>query len=175
MASNHIVTAQVQYFRALAANSTASSFAAKTPTATAPSGAGVFSLDQQSYAKLRASPYGAGTDGQTFSVRVVGWKPVPNLTAGEFLWVPTILTEYACTLSAFVGVAGQVIDENQRFADTLALVANVGGTDGQNTTKYSPANDTPGWFVVDLQGSEKIEFLFDMTGATSGNAVCHYL
>lgn len=175
MASNHIVAAQVQYFRALAANSTDSSFTAKTPTATAPSGAGVFPLDQQSYAKLRVTPYGVGTDGTTFSIRVIGWKPVPNVTDGTFLWIPTILTEYVCTLSAYVGVAGQVIDETQRFADTLALVASVGGTDGQNTTKYSPANDTPAWFVVDTQGSEKVEFLFDMTGATSGNAVCHYL
>lgn len=149
-------------------NSTDSQFATKSPTTTKPSGDGVTEFAPSEGGKvpnnLLVLPFGAGDDDTTFSVRVLGWSCIGTL------WVPMILCEYSCTLSAAVGVANADVTSSDRFADTLSLVANMGNED-IDTTFISPANNTPAHFLVDIKGCQLVELTFDMTGATSGNAL----
>lgn len=121
----------------------------------------------------RIIPIGIGADNATLSVRVLGWTRVFVIGATP-LWVPTILCEYLCTLSTAVGVDGSGVLATERFADTLTLVANR-GVNNQDTTVFSPTNDTPGNFIVNLRGSQKIEICYSMGTATSGNSIVQFI
>jgi hypothetical protein len=124
-------------------------------------------------------PYAVAADNGTFSVRAIGWRSLvdpaptsPTPVAATGLWVPVLLAEVLCTVSANVpGVAGMTIVATELFADTISLV----GTSG-NTTQVlitSPANDaTAAHFTVDLKGFELFELTFATGGvATSCNAI----
>ena len=130
-------------------------------------------------------PFGAGSDTNTFDIRVYGWskilKGAGNAASGATLdlWVPILLTQETVTLSTPVGLANSPINtttpagDTVLFPDTLAANA-ITGTD--NIERISPANNLmAGAVAVDLFGSEKIEIRFDMTGATSGNALFRFI
>jgi hypothetical protein len=96
--------------RALATNSTATSYAAIPcllqpntplfPAGSTTANAGVFSLNVGGLAShdLEIMPFGAGAATDTANVRVVGWR-----LAGD-IWVPTLLCDLAVTLGAAVGL-----------------------------------------------------------------------
>ncbi len=111
---------------------------------------------------LKVIPYGVGLDDQTFDFRVIAWNEVSGL------YIPTTLTQASATLSTAVGVAGAVVTNSERFADTI--VASLGNA-GVDVNVISPANNTPAHLVIDLKGCELVEIIFDMTSATSGNAL----
>ncbi len=117
-------------------------------------------------------PFGAGSDDQTFDMRVIGWKPAiyDSLTIG---WIPYVLAGFSCTLSTSVGVAGSTAVATDRFVDTITRISAQGND--VSSEIVSPANNTPGHVVVDLKGCLKWEVSFDMTGATNGNALYGYL
>lgn len=159
-------------------NATDTSFPSKVPTATKPSGTGASAsaasvAETKGASNLRVVPFGAGSDTNTFSLRVIGWKFVGTPGSDE-LWVPTVLAEYSCALTTAVGVAAKAVLDTERFCDTLTLTANM-GNDGVDTTKFSPGGDLVAHFLVDLKGSDLFELTFDMTGATSGNALTQLL
>jgi len=169
--------------RALATSSTATSFATLISTLTEPSGDGVFSFKTVIPEELMVSFFGAGADNTTFDARIVGWDKIGTTTP---LWVPRILASFSCTLSAQVGVTGAALVSTDRFADTLTMnstapQAKFTDTDGAGAATrgtvpiFSPANDLIAWAKVPLCGVDKIQFDFDMTGATNGNAVFRYL
>ena len=114
-------------------------------------------------------PYGVGADNTTFDMRVYGWKKVTvdgnNETA---TWFSFLLASFSCTLSAYTGRTNGCITASERFVDTITLV---GGNDDVSVDIVSPANDTPAHALLDFKGAADIEVTFDMTGATSGNAV----
>lgn len=166
-------TLQRTYARARTANATDNPFPVKSPTAAEPTGAGVIDLFRPlgGANSLRLMPFGAGADNSTLSVRVIGWSCVGD-NAGNNLWVPTILAEYSAILSAAVGVAGRAVLDTERFADQVTLVT---GNDGVDTSKISPANDTPAHVLVDLKGCQKVEVVFQLGTATGANALFHTL
>lgn len=150
------------YVKARTANATDSSFAAKNPTSTAPSGTGVVEVSRTGVgpADLLLVFFGEGADNTTFDVRVIGWSPVGSL------WVPTLIAQMSCTLSAVVGVAGYDVTASERFADTISLGNGI-------AVVTNPASDAmPATALVDVAGYRKAEVVFDMTGATNGNALC---
>lgn len=113
-------------------------------------------------------PYGLGSNNDTFSLRLIGWRRYPTPIADDrILMIPFLLCELGCTISAFVGAAGFPILNTERFADTLTIVseptytADVTRTGGIEL--FSPANDTPAYARVPLRGAEAIEFDFDQT------------
>lgn len=171
--------------RALTTSSTATSFATLISKITEPSGDGIFSLNGLVANHINVSFFGAGADNTTFDARIVGWDRIgsdPDFT----LWVPRILCSLSCTLSAQVGITGAKLVATDRFADTLVVHATVAPqptfTDVVSAAAasrgvveiFSPANDLIAWAKVELEGCEKIQFDFDMTGATSGNCVFRY-
>lgn len=169
-------------------NATDASVPARTPTLTEPSGlgdsaaqataSGVIDLRNGGAAgspvqnRARITPYGAGSDTNTFTMRVIGWSRVTfragdATTEPKYLWVPRTLAEFTCTLSTPVGVAGGAAINTDRFCDTI--VRTIGADTSSEV--ISPANDTVAHVTVDLKGCAKLEITFGTgSSATSCNA-----
>jgi hypothetical protein len=174
--------------KALATSSTSTSFASKIPTITEPTGAGVHDLGHSGCLSelMRVMFYGEGADDTTFDVRIIGWDKTIDVS-GKPLWVPQILCTLSCTLSTVVGIAGSYLTADERIADTLVvhatvapqatytdLVSAAAATRG-TVEIFSPANNLVAWANVKLHGCRKVEFSFDMTGATNGNVLFRLL
>lgn len=144
----------------LTTNATDTSFAAKVPTITSPtSGTGMIAAGALSLLDLIF--FGDGADNTTFDYRVIGWT-----TVGSSLWVPTIMAQGSATLSALVGVDGYPIDDGERLADTIDLDYGIG------VLYNGLANAQAAHVLIGLQAEyHYLEVQFDMTGATSGNAL----
>jgi hypothetical protein len=156
--------------RVRATSSTDATFPSRVPTGTAPSGAGVVEdpiAGNASPEWLQVVPFGDGADNATFDLRVIGWKPTDL-----GLWVPTILAQAACSLSAAVGANGFEVTASQRFADTISLTLVQANVDSKVS---SPVNDTPGSFQVQTRGSVLIEVIFDLGTATGANALVSWV
>ncbi len=161
------VTEVNEWLELLDANDASTSFASTVPTATEPTGDNVIQLSRLGATvcqNLMLAFFGAGSDNQTFDARVYGWQQVAGL------WVPTLLAQLSCTLSSVVGVAGYPVINTERFVDTYTLAS--GFNSNVSVEVVSPASNTIGHVLVDVRGFSKIQIDFDMTGATSGNALC---
>lgn len=160
--------------KAFATNATTTSFTAKIPTATEPTGVGVFNLCDREYGVGNANhvptyllliPFGGNSADETFSLRVWGWSQVVNQTQ---LWIPQLLTELAVTLGS---ISAAAVAANMLMADTL--VATYSGTDEKilGTSLITPANDVSASALIHLRGCQYIEFDVDLTGTgDAGNA-----
>jgi hypothetical protein len=149
------------YRKALATNSTSSSYASKVPTITEPatnSDNGIY--DVRVAETLEILPYGIGANNDTFNMRVIGWRQIgPQATA---LWIPEILADLAVTLSNSVGVAGATIIATERFADAITVTSGNPAAVVGTTTAETPLKAT-----ISVAGYNKIEFDFDITGTTT--------
>lgn len=174
--------------RALVTNAADTDFPAKIPTITEPSGDGVHTLAKRlglpvPY-ELQIIPFGTGTDGATFDLKVIGWRRTLGLT--KTLWIPVPLLKLACTLSTAVGVAGSDVVATERFVDTISVTLEgmtrdgelVPSTDAVSFTSSgtvvvtSPADNTLAMAEYCVKGFEKIEFIFDLgASATGANAL----
>lgn len=164
--------------KAFATNKNASGFTAKPSTTTRPSGDGVIELvppDGHGFVPslMRLLVYGLGSDNDVASMRIWAWNRVGSGAAPGTLYVASIIGEFSCTLSAYIGVAGSPILNTERLCDTITLVATVGeatitaDTTRQGTVEvYSPANDTPGWVQMPTRCPELLEWDFDQTTNT---------
>ena len=117
-------------------------------------------------------PFGIGSNNNTFSMRVIGWRQVGEDTPSTMLWIPVPLVEVQVTISSTqIGIAAKTIIATEMFGDTLTLTgttanANVG------VELVSPANDTIAHLIVDLKGAQKLECIFTTGGsATDCNAL----
>lgn len=170
-ASNHNVARPLR--RALAANSTDTTFAAKSPVVARPSNDGVIDLTQDGelvpcFVKLFAVGVGANND--AFSVRITGWNRVIASDASKNIWIPQTIGELAFIMGQKAGLLSTVVPSTELFADTVTIVSEPTTTaattrDGK-ITLYSPANDTLAFAVVPVWGFELIEFNFDNTTNT---------
>lgn len=175
---NLTVTMARGYQKALATNSSDSSFTSKVPTLTEPANDGVLHLGGAKGGPYGGTipqwmlclPYGLGADNDAFSIRAIGWRRIVGRTSSEkTLWIPTTLCELSATISGAVGVAGAPVLNTERFADTLTIVAEptlTADVTSGSVIVFSQANDTPAWFAVELRGCEKVEFTFDQTTNT---------
>lgn len=154
------------YTRARATNATDTSFPSRIPTVTEPTGTGVLNVGG---ADLLLVPFGTGNDDTTFSFRVIGWRAVDALDSrNRTLWVPVVLGEFSATLSTMVGVSGGIIDEANRFADTLSLVT---GNEDVTELFTSPTGNVGAHAIVRNRGFDKVEITYDLTGATGANTL----
>lgn len=131
--------------------------------------------------------YGAGSDNQTFDYKIYGVEIVSNTdAAGTYSPSTTQLYEYrslgggTATLGTKTGVAGGVVSDTELVADTLTWTATAYGTfvfeafagADADAQVFSPADNTIASLVcLDLGDFYGIVIDFDMTGATSANAL----
>ena len=172
---------------AFAADVTATSYAVTGPQTTVPSGSGVIDNkagnggEQQK--RILFSPYGVGTTGCSYGLKVWGWNKVPSFnSAVAELWVPQLLGYLQLALTnSLVGVDGSVIDSTHYFMDfTVNFMSD--SPAGANDFNFLGANYTvPGWVYLSTLGSQIIQFdinvndpLSGYTSATSGNVLWRF-
>lgn len=161
--------------RALATNSTDTSFAAKIPKITEPTGAGVFDLTStingvgsahEVPTWIEVIPFATTTDNATFEMRITGWSRVE----ASDLWIPQLLAHYSCTIG---NVSGTAIAANTLMVDTIAITK--GAADGsQWASLITTATDTPASVALHLRGCRYIEFGFDSTNAGAVSMNCFW-
>lgn len=168
--------------KARSVNQTSTSFVSKVPLATEPvddaaSATGQASLNMRHGGSITQNglfilPYAVATDNQTFSLRVIGWRPLGTADA-TLIWVPFLLLEALCTADAtLVGLSGRLIGATEVFCDTITLV----GTSGNANVSHelvSPADGvSAAHIVVDTKGCDRVEISFSTgSSATSCNAL----
>ena len=174
-------TLATPFFKARSVNQTSATFVSKIPTATEPSGdagtatgASVFDIGK-GYAQngVLVTPYGIGSDNNTMSLRLIGWRSIGANAVATLLWIPVIICEVAATLSTAVGIVGKTVLDTERFADTLSLTT---GNDDVSIDIVSPTGNVIAHFVADLKGFQKLEVSFTTgSSATSCNALLAFL
>jgi hypothetical protein len=155
--------------KAQASNSAATGFQSTfLPTATLPTRAGFHTLDFTGETRgsfVWVQPFGTDANNETFDMRVWGWSLTQGLSTP--LYIPMLLGEFNVTLG---NIAATEIAANTFIADTIVAA----GTDGiyvdGAANIFSPANDRPAYFELDLKGSQYIEFDFDSTASATSNA-----
>lgn len=159
------------YALGLSANSTASSFTAPTcVSSTSNTDAPTTTAIKSTGNAMNVLPFGAGSDTQTFSMRVIGYSK-HQTSASAKQWVPHIICQLACTLCPQTGATATTKPtSSELICDTITIT---------NGTKSAVVDtqfaDTAAIAVVDITGYEYIDFTFDMTGATSGNCLYQML
>lgn len=164
------MTSYVSKLSRVRATSATGSFPSSAPTGTAPTGAGVVNnpiVGQAAPDWVQVIPFGDGADNATFDCRVIGWK-VSDLG----LWVPTILAQAACTLSAAVGVNDYEVTASQRFADTIALTQVLANVDSKLSSNVA---NLVASFQVQTRGCVLVEVTFNLGTATGANALVSWV
>lgn len=161
-----------QNFRLLlAANTTASSISAPSPTIVEPvsgSSNAVIDMHDVSRNQILLGFFANGSDNNAGQAMIYGWRAIPHATQeGKKLWIPTPLLGVDLTFGTALGVAGYPIDANQRFADTIAVTSGKEHTDAYKL--ISNANNEVALVAIDHYGCRKIEVRFDIGDATSIN------
>lgn len=166
--------------KALATNSTATSFTAKIPKVTAPTGTGVFNLTDIANAvgspsrtpeRILLLPYGGNASNDIFNMRLWGWIETYGPETSDVVgYVPVLLAELACTLGNHD--ASAVLGTNMLMVDTIAV------TDGDvaertfGVTICSPEAELTAHALIHTLGCKYIEFDFDMdTGGDAANCL----
>jgi hypothetical protein len=168
------------WFKVRSVNETSNGYVTKSATGTEPSGdagtdtgASVQDIAQgttSARTSFALMPYGVGADNATFSMRVLGWSVIGNLTT-TLLWIPQTLFEVTCTLCTKVGVSGRELTNSERFVDTIAIVGT-SGLPGISFNMHSPADNTIGYITASVLGAQKVECQFTTgASATSCNAL----
>ena len=154
----------------LGANSTDTSFAAKVPTTTKPSGAGVVEMSPGGTSEntilsyLMVIPFGTDANDETFDLRMFGWSAVAG--DGDTVYVPVRLLQASCTLGTATGVNSSNFENENFLADTIASVTG----SGLNSV-VSPADNTVAHLIIDATGFGQVEIIYDLTGAASAGAL----
>ncbi len=183
-----IETAYQPWRLARAVNQTSSSFVAKLATSTEPVTAATASATSVSILEIgkpfaltqnamMVLPFGTGSDGNTFSLRVFGWAPGAYSTSGLTSWYPTLLCELLCTLSSTNTGVASGFDPNgasDYFAKTITITY---GNANVSVEAVSPAvAGLNAHAMVSAKGFQKFELTFSTgSSATDCNALCRFL
>lgn len=119
---------------------------------------------------VRMCFFGTSAADQTFKARVFAVDYVVERDADMVKesagWMFTPLFEVLVTLGTQPGIAGTVVNENQFFADTIALVGTA-GNDDVSVDIVSPADNTCAHIVADLKGAQKFDVIFDRNSSAA--------
>lgn len=120
--------------------------------------------------------YGVGADNSTVAYRLYGVRcaGTQNLGVANPLYIPELVLEGVATLSTLVGVAASPVLDTENFADTITVTTPA--TAARPAIEYFLANSvtaniSPATVSVSTQGYGEFYLVFDMTGATSANAL----
>jgi hypothetical protein len=108
--------------------------------------------------------YAVGSNNNTGNCRVYGLAPVWSATGTSYTHV--LLADYALTFSGALGVAGGVVLNTERYADTIARTI---GIENVGDSFLSPEGDVAGHAVVDVKGFRWI--LVEPVTASSATSV----
>lgn len=170
-------TLSTKFRKAHSVNATNSSFPAKIilaaePTGDAGTATGASVLDfllggpmeGAVQNQLLVMPYSTGSNNDTYSVRVYGWRRLGD-NPNTWIWRPCLLTELACTASSTeVGLAGRAVVATEMFADTITITTGP-TTAGFGVNVVSPTGDVAAYALVDIKGFQKIELTFKTTSS----------
>lgn len=193
----NLATFTMPFITARQTKTTDAAFPSRIPTLTEPTGLGdsaaqatasaVFDLigdepradGRSERNKIVVVPFGAGSDTNTFSLRVIGWRIAYDRNKARrsdtAVWIPITLVELLCTLSTPVGVTGGFLTASDRFCDTIALTGST-ANDDVDLSITSPADNTIAHAVVDCKGCQKVELTFQIgVSATSANALVAWI
>src|SRR5580704_1069070 len=114
MPSMMLGTLSTSFRKARSVNQTSNGYVSKIPTNTEPKGdagtaAGASVIDLLGTSpgasesgeinnRVIILPYATGTNGQTFSMRVIGWRNI-GIDPRTMLWIPVTLVEWQLTVS----------------------------------------------------------------------------
>lgn len=169
------MTEAFEFIKALSTNATSTSFTANEAANAFPTSSNVFTVPNRGTQFpdfIEFIFFGVGNANETFDVRISGWGKSGGSTA---IYVPSPIVEFECTLGARVGVSGLDVADTEKFVDTIAVDALYASLVGTIVLVTSPASDLFAVARVDLMGYPRWELEFDMTGATSGNALFRYI
>ena len=110
--------------------------------------------------RLLLIPFGDGTLGSAFKLRLYGWYHVgPSKDANKVTWLPLVLAELRCVLGDKNGLASRLVEPKERFAREISLLLGDGG---------GIVNGPIAWAKVDLHGCRKFSFDFAQDGTLAG-------
>lgn len=118
--------------------------------------------------RIKVIPFGAGSDTDTFDMRLWAWDFLKETGTLGGIWIPTLLCDVSLALSTPVGIASHKPVNTDRFVDSVTINH---GDDNVNIRELSSAENLISYFVIDMEGAELLQFDFDMTGATNGNCL----
>jgi hypothetical protein len=160
------------YRPAFSTNATATSFTAKSGTATKPVASfangihDLFTDQAQHYSVPRfidLQPFGTAANNNTFDMQLWGWSrtyDTPTFSTSP-IWIPRLLIELNVVLG---NVTFTYLSATQQLADTLTIAKG-----DADSPIISPANDYAASILVHLRGSELIEFEFDADAGASAS------
>lgn len=159
--------------KALATNSTSTDFTAQTPTATEPTGVGVFDLLARPYGHsvyvpswLQIIPFGTDGNDDTFDFRVYGYSKTTDATP---LYIPQLLIDVSVVLG---NIAATAIAANTFMADTLTI--NDGPIDGLFRSHIDCQEDMGASLLIHTRGCRYIKFDWDLSGAQAAASMNAY-
>ena len=177
--------------RAFETNSTASSITLGVPSATEPTGTGVFNLSGmgprtfgENRGNLLIKPFGSDADGKEFRLIVEGYHLFRTQgTSGviQNLYIPTTLAVLDCTMG--ISVSGVSLGSPEMLADTDRFAENVVMATGTSVSESSLARvssmaatsgdavtGASGVAILDTIGCGYIKFHVDIDGGDGGAA-----
>lgn len=146
-----------------ATDSVASSIAPPTDSYLAPSGNGVFVIQESAGGEtplgVNLFPVSVGVATDTYTLAVYGWsKVVSRKTTPGFrpYWHPYFISSYTCTAGALTGLANTDIDNTHLYAGTIVVVK---GTAGYDYVIHSPTGNDNAWIKQYIHGASVISVL----------------
>ena len=174
-----MATEAQQMKAAVSTVATSTSFTAKTPTTTKPSGGNgvvdlfAFDTGQSQGAHVPdhmvVNPYGTDANNETFDMRVWGWSRNVNDSSSTPTWEPFLIIE----VNVILGNISTTARESATTYDADTITAERGDT--ETVRIVSPGDDLSAYFIADITGCELIEFDFDMTGTAGANALYRFI
>jgi hypothetical protein len=154
MSATALYTANTDFRKVLATNSTASAYAAKADVVTLPSSAGYVDLSSGSPVDYVPNTvlfkfFGTDADNETGSVRVYGVRTCRNSSNEILSYTHVLLGEWAFILSALTGVAAGVVVASEFYADTITRTTGIENVADQI---LSPTSDEPAHLLMDTKG-----------------------
>ena len=157
-------------------DATSTTFTAKAPTTTKPSGDYVIDTRDDNLGLVPENspfvpewmaciPYGSDANNEDFHLRVYGWSEGASTdTTLKDAWFPVLLTELVVTLGNID--ASTPLGTNYFLADTITETTGDSENDGL-TEVCSPGSDRTASFYVHTRGFRLIEFDFDVDAGSS--------
>ena len=154
-------------------NDTDTSFTTTIPTSTKPSSTQVLDLLDTDLGEssgtyvpslMQVIPIAENSNNDTFHMRVWGWSKYDY--SGTAWWIPIMIAEFNVT----TGNIAAGFEASTFLPDTIVLA------DGDaDTLVVSTANDVTAYAVIDIMGSDLIEFDFDNALSTEMNCLYKFV
>jgi hypothetical protein len=161
-----------------AANGSDSVFAARVPTTTQPTGAGVIVMpgaaqESEGLSLLDLLFFGTPGSASTFGFKIIGWSPTDYLfnkaTSDSVpLWIPQELCAGTATIGTLAGSSSFSVPSSSSFTTGLTIT---NGNVNVDCKVHSPADNMPGSLMVDAEGAQLVEVLMMSADSATFNAL----